>query len=75
MEEPRRAVGPYDPTVVYLVHEMLVIIPEWTQPYIAYFLQQELHEDEVEAHQIVRRSKAFAVMGDQLYKKSTTGVS
>ena len=54
---------------------MLVITPEWTQPYLAYFLRQELPEDEEEAQQIVRRSKSFEVMGEQLYKKSNTSVT
>lgn len=48
---------------------------DWTVPYIAYILRQELHEDEDEARQIVRRSKAFTVMGDQLYKESVSGVA
>jgi hypothetical protein len=54
---------------------VLIITPEWTEPYLAYLLRQELPEDEEKAHQIVRRSKAFTVMGDQLYKKSATGVT
>ena len=78
IEEPPQVVGPSNPTevdvpaVVDLVHEMLVITPEWTQPYLAYSLRQELPKDEEEARRIVRRSKAFEVLGDQLYKKSTT---
>ena len=70
IEEPPQAVGPSDPTevevpaIVDLVHEMLVITPDWTQPYLAYLLRQELPEDEEEARRIVRRSKSFEVMGD-----------
>jgi hypothetical protein len=58
-----------------LVMEILVIIPNWTVPYIAYLLRQELQEDEVEARQIVRRSKAFTVINGQLYRESVTGVA
>ena len=44
-------------------------------PYIAYLLGQELPEDEDEARQIIRRSKAFIVIGDQLVRQSVTGVA
>jgi ribonuclease HI len=80
-KEPQQVVGPSDsteievPGVIDLVMEVLAITPDWTVPYIAYLLRQELPEDEVEARQIVRRSKAFTVMGDQLYRKSVTGVT
>ena len=43
-------------------------------PYIAYLLRYELLEDEDEARQIVRRSKAFTVISGQLYRESVTGV-
>ncbi|XP_020174171.1 uncharacterized protein [Aegilops tauschii subsp. strangulata] len=59
--------------------EVLVIIPDWTVPYIAYLLRQELpedeDEDEDEARQIVRGSKAFTVINGQLYRESVTGVA
>ena len=55
--------------------EVLVIIPDWTVPYIAYILRKELPEDEEEARQIVRRSKAFAVIRGQLFRESATRVS
>ena len=53
--------------------EVLVITPDWTVPYIAYLLRQELPEDEVEACQIVRRYKAFTVIDEQLFRESATG--
>lgn len=55
--------------------EILVITPDWTVSYIAYILRRELPQDEDEARQIVRRSKAFTVMGDQLYRESVSGVA
>ena len=55
--------------------EVLVVIPDWTVPYIAYILRKELPEDEDEAQQIVRRSKASTVIGGQLYRESVTGVA
>ena len=52
--------------MVDLIMEVLVITPDWTVPYIAYILRKELPENEEEARQIVRRSKAFTVMKGQL---------
>ena len=61
--------------MVDLIMEVLVITPDWTVPYIAYILRKELPENEEEAREIVRRSKAFTVMRGQLYRESATGVS
>ena len=61
--------------MVDLIMEVLVITPDWTELYIAYILRKELPENEEEARQTVRRSKAFTVMTGQLYRESATGVS
>ena len=61
--------------MVDLIMEGLVITPDWTVPYIAYILRRELPEDEEDARQIVRRSKAFTVIRGQLFRESATGVS
>ena len=53
--------------------EVLVIMPDWTVPYITYLLRQELPEDEDEAPQIVRRSKAFTMIKGHLYRESVKG--
>ena len=80
-EEPPQPKSSTDPTqveipaVVDLVMEVLAIIPDWTIPYIAYILRKELPEDEDEARQIVRRSKAFTVISNRLYRESVTGVA
>ena len=63
------------PAMVDLIMEVLVVTPDSTVPYIAYLLRKELPKDEDEARQIVRISKAFTVMGDQLYIESVTGVA
>ena len=60
--------------MVDLIMEVLVITPDWTVPYIAYILRKELPENEEEARQIVRRSKAFTVIKGQLYRESATRV-
>ena len=76
--QPKSATDPTEvevPAVVDLIMEVLVVTPNWTVPYIAYILRKELPEDEDEAHQIVRRSKAFTVIGDQLFIDSVTGVA
>ena len=62
--QPKSSTDPTEvkvPAVVYLVMDVLVITLECTVPYIAYMLGQELPEDEDEARQIVRWSKAFTV--------------
>ena len=76
--QPKSATDPTEvevPAVVDLIMEVLVITPGWTVPYIAYILRKELPEDEEEARQIVRRSKAFTVIRGQLFMESVTGVS
>ena len=76
--QPKSSTDPAEiegPGVVDLIMEVLVITPDWTVPYIAYLLRKELPEDEDEARQIVRRSKAFTVIGGRLYRESVTGVA
>ena len=75
--QPKSITNPTEvevPAVVNLIMEALVITPDWTVPYIAYILRKELPEDEEEAPQIVRQSKAFTVIKGQLYRESATGV-
>ena len=56
IEEPPQPMSSTNPTeakvpaVVDLIMEILVITPDWTVPYIAYLLRQELTKDEVETH-------------------------
>ncbi|KAI4971080.1 hypothetical protein ZWY2020_001994 [Hordeum vulgare] len=79
-EEPVQPKSSTDPTevdvpaVVDLVMEILTVIPDWTEPSIAYILRHELPKDEVQARQIVRRSKSFTVIDGQLYRESVSGV-
>src|SRR4051812_28123232 len=53
---------------------VMVITPLWNKPYLDYLLHQKLPEDETLARQIVRRSKSYVTLVNQLYKRSTTGV-
>ena len=63
--QPKSATDPTEvevPAVVDLIMEVLVTTPDWTVPYIAYILRKEVPENEEEAREVVRRSKAFTVM-------------
>ncbi|XP_020177480.1 uncharacterized protein [Aegilops tauschii subsp. strangulata] len=61
------------PKNVFLEHLHSPTIKE--DPFVEEPPQPELPEDEDAARKIVRPSKAFTVMGDQLYKKNTTAVT
>ena len=50
--QPKSATDPTEveiPAMVDLVMEVLVVIPDWTVPYITYIRRKELPEDEDEA--------------------------
>ena len=53
---------------------VMMIEQSWTQPYITYLLSKRLPDDPTDARHIARRSKAFAVINDELYKSSIIGV-
>jgi hypothetical protein len=54
--------------------EVMMIEEAWMQPYLAYLINKKLPEDAVEAKRISRRSKAFVVLQEKLYKKSITDI-
>ena len=43
-------------------------------PFLAYILHRKLPLDSTEAKRIMRRSKAFTVINDELYRRSISGV-
>ena len=47
----------------------MAVIAPWTEPFLAYLIRRELPEDQNEARRIVRRSKAYKVHDEELYKK------
>ena len=51
----------------------MIQIP-WMQSYLTYLINQEISKDPVEAHRIIRRSKAFTIVKGELYKRSISGV-
>ena len=46
----------------------------WAQPIMTYLVEGSLPGDEVLARQIQRRSKAFTIINNELYKRSATTV-
>jgi ribonuclease HI len=54
--------------------EVMMIEETWMQPYLAYMVNKILPKDTVQAKRIIRRSKAFIVLQEKLYKRSITGV-
>jgi hypothetical protein len=48
--------------------------PPWAEPYLEYLMTKKLPEDEVQKRQLERRVKAYTIIDDQLYKRSTLGV-
>lgn len=62
------------PAVIDSMQEVLVVNPDWTLPILTYLLRQKLLDDEVDARQILCRSKAYIVMNVELYIESVTGV-
>ena len=60
------------PAVVDMVFDVEVIPPEWTLPILAYLQKQELPDDEIEAKQVVRKSKSYSVINGELYRNNIT---
>lgn len=48
--------------------------PDWREPFIRFLTTKELPDDERSARQIVRRSKAYTIINNELYKRSPSGV-
>jgi hypothetical protein len=53
---------------------VMLVEAVWTKPYLAYLIRGELPEDTIHHRQIMRCSKAFTIIQEELYKRSTTGV-
>ena len=49
-------------------------VPGWAQPLMAYMMDGSLPSNEVEAMQVQRRSKAYIIINQELYKRSVTEV-
>ena len=47
---------------------------DWRAPLLAYLLEEVLPPERTEAQWIIRRAKTFITLGDELYKRSPSGV-
>ena len=47
---------------------------DWRAPLLAYLLEEVLSPERTEARWIARRAKTFVVLGDELYKRSPSGL-
>jgi hypothetical protein len=63
-----------DTTTTEATKEVIMVEVTWMQPYLAYLLNKDLPDNQVEAQGIARRSKAFRVVKGELYKRSITGI-
>jgi hypothetical protein len=63
-----------DTTATEGANESMMVEVTWMQTYLAYLLNKELPQNQVKERRIARRSKAFSVVKDELYKRSITGV-
>jgi hypothetical protein len=49
-------------------------VPSWVRPIMNFLVNGQLSEDEAEARRIQRRSKAYTIINNEMYKRSVTSV-
>jgi hypothetical protein len=49
-------------------------VPSWARPIMDFMVNGQVSADEAEAHRIQRRSKAYTIINNEMYKRSTIGV-
>jgi hypothetical protein len=49
-------------------------VPSWARPIMDFMVNGQLPMDEAEARRILRRSKAYTIINNEIYKRSTIGV-
>jgi hypothetical protein len=49
-------------------------VPSWARPIMDFMVNGQVPADEAEARRIQRRSKAYTIINNEVYKRSTTGV-
>jgi hypothetical protein len=52
----------------------MMVDPDWTGPYLDYLLRDALPTDKIEARCLAHHAKSFVVVGDDLYKWSTSEI-
>jgi hypothetical protein len=60
--------GEITPELPALATQILVITQSWTQDFIDYIKENKLPTNKEEAIRIVRRSKNYVLLGDNLYR-------
>jgi ribonuclease HI len=50
-------------------HQVFVINPDWTLPFIEYILHKKVPSDKAEAERMIRRSRNYVVIGDRLFQR------
>jgi hypothetical protein len=50
----------------------MMIDVDWRQPFIDYIREQKVPTDKNWAEQIIRRAKAYVLVGDKLYRRGVT---
>jgi hypothetical protein len=67
----------------YMPEDMMMIdqevftvqdVPSWIRPIMDFLVNGQVPADEAEAQRIQRRSKAYTILNNEMYKRSTTGV-
>jgi transcription antitermination factor NusG len=49
-------------------------VPSWARPIMDFLVDGQVPADENEARQVTRRSKGYAIINKEIYKRSATGV-
>jgi hypothetical protein len=49
-------------------------VPSWVCPIMDFMANGQVSADEAEARRIQRRSKAYTIINNEMYKRSATGV-
>jgi hypothetical protein len=49
-------------------------LPSWVRPIMNFMVNGQVPADEAEARRIQRRSKAYTIINNEVYKRSATGV-
>jgi hypothetical protein len=49
-------------------------VPLWSRPIMDFLMDGKVPADEIEAHRVTRRSKAYTIINKEIYKRSATGV-
>jgi hypothetical protein len=66
-----------DPEVMEIDEEPLARpnpLPNWRVPYLNCLVREMLLVDKIEVRWLARRAKSFAIIGDDLFRKSRTGI-